>query len=538
MTGTLARRMLAMAWLVSGFAAAGGGKPLLQVTTNSGDVMGVRVGDTWQWRAIPFAQPPVGPLRWVRAQTPPASWTGVRDGSGFAPVCIQGGDNGGTQGSEDCLYLNVTTPVCADASGNPALCSGLPVVVDIFGGGNLGGGPIKDTSPFVRNGVIVVTMNYRVGMIGWLAHPELSAEGGGSSSNYGLWDQKAAFEWVQSNIAAFGGNASNVTLSGFSSGAGDGLALVVSPLTRHGLFRQAELHSFEIFQSTGINQDLPSAEQGGIDFAASLGCSDIACMRALPADVIVENFSDTPQAIIDGVFLPAGETELARQFGTVPLVVTNSAREEGWQILFTPPMTVPEFTLNLADLAGSPHLGILRGLYPAATDDERALALVNIYLDIKYTCASRALLLATGAPTWRWVFSHLLENGGWPAEWGALHGSDMAVMWEGGYPRAPDEDVMAFQMQRYMTNFAKTGNPNEAGLPPWPAFTPSAQEFLEFADGGAAAGAGYHARQCDAIDPLVGYVFQKCGAVCRTLFRGRDRFHEQWTPGIAKLFGQ
>src|ERR1041384_3677296 len=114
----------------------------------------------------------------------------------------------------------------------------------------------------------------------------------------------------------------------------------------------------------------------------------------------------------------------------------------------------------------------------------------------------------------------------------------MAVMWEGGYPRAPDEDVMAFQMQRYMTNFAKTGNPNEAGLPPWPAFTPSAQEFLEFADGGAAAGAGYHARQCDAIDPLVGYVFQKCGAVCRTLFRGRDRFHEQWTPGIAKLFGQ
>jgi para-nitrobenzyl esterase len=226
-----------LAWLAAVPAARADDEAVL-VTTASGVVRGQDLGTRREWRGIPYAAPPVQDLRW-KPTAPPIPWSGVRDALDFGPHCLQPWWEGGLVGSEDCLYLNVSVPLQAAPGSN------FPVIVDIHGGGDVVGWGMEDTGSLVRHDVIVVTLNYRLGVLGFLAHPLLTAEGGGTSSNYGLWDCIAALQWVKDNIAAFGGDPENVTLSGFSSGAGNGFALVAARQAQ-GLFKRAVLSSWEI----------------------------------------------------------------------------------------------------------------------------------------------------------------------------------------------------------------------------------------------------------------------------------------------------
>jgi para-nitrobenzyl esterase len=210
----------------------------LIVQTKFGAIQGVNVGSVNQWRGIPYAAPPVGNLRW-KPPIPSAPWTGVRDGSAFGSHCIQLG--------------------------------------------NYAGWGYEDTHVFVNQGVIVVTLNYRLGALGWIAHPALTAEGGGGSGNYGLMDQIAALQWVQDNIAAFGGDPTNVTLFGFSAGAFDVAALLVSPLAQ-GLFKRVALQPEAFWPLTGAGLGLSDVEQLGEQLAQGVGCGNALHFSLLAFD--------------------------------------------------------------------------------------------------------------------------------------------------------------------------------------------------------------------------------------------------------------
>jgi para-nitrobenzyl esterase len=200
-------------------SAADGADPLT-VHTSAGDVQGISSGSLHEWRGVPYAAPPLGPRRW-RPPAPVSPWSGVRLADTFAPQCLQLGLSEPVEGSEDCLYLNVFAP--AEAGGSR------PVMVHLHGGSNFFFHPYTNANALVERGVIVVTVGYRLGVFGFAGHPALTAEGGGSSGEYGLLDQIAALQWVQDNIAAFGGDPGNVTLFGESAGSFDAVAIAASP---------------------------------------------------------------------------------------------------------------------------------------------------------------------------------------------------------------------------------------------------------------------------------------------------------------------
>src|SRR5271165_6318193 len=298
-------------------AAADSGSPI--VTTSDGAVRGVAVpGSTVDvFLGLPYAAPPTGNLRW-RPPQPPAHWQGVRDATNFAPSCPQNPTAnpfmppGPT--SEDCLYLNVYTPsVRHDAS--------RPVLVWIHGGGlTQDAGRNYDPAELAADGIVAVTINYRLGALGFLAHPALASRPGGPAGNYGLMDQQAALRWVQRNIAQFGGDPDNVTIAGQSAGGLSVLAQMVSPGAR-GLFQRAIVQS----GTFALNQQpLGTAEAAGETFATAVGCPDqtAACLRSVPVSDLVSNFGVEIPGVVDGLVLtqPIG-TALARgQFARVPVI--------------------------------------------------------------------------------------------------------------------------------------------------------------------------------------------------------------------------
>jgi len=248
------------------------------VHTATGNVQGVHDGVADEWRGVPYARPPVGALRW-RPPRPAQAWTGTRGATQFATECAQPAFNEqgqvtGADGSEDCLYLNVFVPAGASPS------SRLPVMVHLHPGANSVGAPYQDADAFVRRGVIVVTVAYRLGMFGFVAHPALSAENGGTSGEYGALDQIAALRWVHDNIAAFGGDPGRVTLFGLSAGSFDTAALMASPLTR-GLIQRAGVQGVYWYGLTGVRNDMAEAESLGSFISANTGC-DGARLRARP----------------------------------------------------------------------------------------------------------------------------------------------------------------------------------------------------------------------------------------------------------------
>jgi len=295
--------------------AGSGATPI--VTTQSGAVRGAAVPGGYAFLGLPYAAPPTGNLRW-RPPQPPAHWQGVRDATQFGPSCPQPASPFAPPGpfSEDCLYLNVYTPLLRSSDEG-----GRPVLVWIHGGGlTQDGGRNYDGIKLAADGTVVVTINYRLGALGFLAHPALAARPGGPAGNYGLMDQQAALRWVQRNIAHFGGDPNHVTIAGQSAGGLSVLAQLVSAGAR-GLFQRAIVQSgaFALTQ-----QPLAAAEAAGETFAKAVGCADqtAQCLRSVPVSDLVSNFGAGIPGVVDGSVLTESiGTAIAHgQFARVPVL--------------------------------------------------------------------------------------------------------------------------------------------------------------------------------------------------------------------------
>lgn len=420
------------------------------------------------YEGVPYAAPPVGELRW-RAPQPPAPWGGVRSAAAFGPRCMQDllydMSFRDRQMSEDCLYLNIWAPPAAPGAK-------LPVMVWIYGGGFQSGSASEaryDGADLARKGVIVVSFNYRLGIFGFLAHPQLTAESAnGASGNYGLLDQLAALRWVQANIAAFGGDPGNVTLFGQSAGAFSISALMSTPLA-HGLFERVigESGGFFTVGAPLLNlRPLADAEQLGQRFALeAMRVNSVAQLRAKTADEIwqtaLRDQTAGFQPIIDGYFL-RGDVFHAFAEGResrVPLLVGWTANE-------------------------SPRL------YPTGQYEEARATTAALNGDqlIGYVSLEWALLhhRSTGEPTYVYVFSRVppipdrYRIAGRPAiRFGVRHGAELEYVFGtfGARPWdwEPVDHKLSDEMQSYWINFAKTGNPNGPGLPHWPGFGEGSQ---------------------------------------------------------------
>ncbi len=446
------------------------------------------------FKGIPFAAPPVGELRW-RAPQPVTPWEGERGADQFGPKCMQTGQPGDIDPlnplmSEDCLYLNVWSPAkSADDR--------LPVMVWIYGGGfksGSGSEPWYNGAHLARKGVIVVTVNYRLDVLGFLSHPELTAESNNhASGNYGLLDQIAALGWVKRNIAAFGGDPDRTTVFGESAGSISVSALMASPLA-HGLFQRAIGESGAmLFPNKSPYALAPrlEAEQEGVKFADLLSAHSIAELREKPAEALLDALVKNPDIprmsrgpIIDGRVLPASPAEIFAkgQQTDVPLLAGSTA-DEGTLFTARAQQATPEtYSEQVHELFGD-AADAVRKLYPVGTTEETKLSFAALFGDqlIAYpTWLWEELQARTGkAPTYRYLFelrppSPELSQGS-PAAAGAFHTAEIVYVFDNlqvrDWPWRPEDRRMAEIASSYWANFAKSGNPNGPGLPNWPAYT-------------------------------------------------------------------
>jgi len=463
------------------------------VTANvtGGTVQGVAADGLAVFKGIPFAAPPVGENRW-RVPQPVEAWTGVKPTDRFAPACMQppmfrqlrGADVGL---SEDCLYLNVWTP--AESASDK-----LPVMVWLHGGGFVAGATshnITTGSELAELGVVVVSVAYRFGRFGFLAHQELSAESGQGSGNYAFLDQIVGLEWVQQNIAAFGGDPSNVTIFGQSAGGISVSILAASPAAR-GLFDRVISQSGGFFGPSRTLTPLAVAEAAGETFLETLGVNSIAEARALPAQAIAAAQQRQRLGfffVADGHVLRGDQLVMYGQgrFNDTPVLIgTNSDEgtldaEDGMTVARLEAMVRSEF---------GDHADRILAAYPHETDQEASQAAKNISRDLNFAW-----------PTWTWArlqarhgeqkafvyyFDHRPSASRQITDTGAGHGAELPFVFGpmGVSSRIPLPEDLAVSdlMGRYWTNFAKTGDPNGAGLPSWPAFDEDEQQVMVFDD--------------------------------------------------------
>jgi len=483
-----------------------GGAPV--VTTDDGAVRGMTAGTVDEFLGIPYAAPPTGNLRW-RPPQPPAGWQGVRDATQFGPSCPQP-PSLSVPGpfSEDCLYLNVNTPALPGGDQdhrwrNGGDDGGLPVLVWIHGGGlTQDAGRDYDPAKLAADGVVVVTINYRLGALGFLAHPALASRPGGPAGNYGLMDQQAALRWVRDNIGQFGGDPRNVTIAGESAGGLSVLAQMVSTGAR-GLFQKAIIES----GSFALNQrPLATAEASGEAFAGSLGCTGqtaqtAQCLRNLPVtDLVTPAFVEIP-GVVDGKVLtePIGTALAAGRFARVPVLNGTNHEEEalfvalgltvsqGTDVLIAQqPVTDPaNYQANIAQALGVPaaRAAAIAAEYPPGTDP--AAAFTTLVGDASFACPALQIdtLTSQRVPTYAYEFND--DNAPQPFTPPGLvppvatHTSELQYLFD--LPNAPfpaplsaDQQALAASMRAAWANFAATGNPASAAVP-WPAFSDSAQ---------------------------------------------------------------
>lgn len=472
----------------------------VQVTTANGVLEGVVSADNKvrTFKGIPYAAPPVGPLR-LRAPQPPASWSGVRKAVDYAPRAMQGHiyddmifhDEGP---SEDCLYLNLWMPERADS---PAP-SKLPVMVWIHGGGFIAGSssePRQDGGNLCKLGVMVVSMNYRMGVFGFFAHPELTRESGhNASGNYGLMDQVAALRWVKANIAAFGGDPDNVTIFGESAGSFSVSALVASPQAR-GLFQRAIGESGALMSASSPTRSREDAEAAGVKFAQSaFETSSLADLRAVPAQKLLDAALKAPRSSfgpdVDGYFLPEDCRKIyaGGWQNHVPLLAGWNRDEGDYHSFFaeadaaagsTTP-TLENYVAHAKTRFGIDAREFLK-VYGASSDAEAKRAAADFAGDKFIAFATWKwieLQLKTGkSPVYRYEFDQTLPlaaNARPGTEARAPHASDIEFVFRMlSSKRLPwrDEDRKVSElMAAYWTNFAKTGDPNGPGLPKWPQY--------------------------------------------------------------------
>ncbi|MEM8766363.1 MAG: carboxylesterase/lipase family protein, partial [Pseudomonadota bacterium] len=480
-------------------AAAGHSATAPTAELDTGRVVGVQQGNVAVFRGIPYAAPPIGELRWRPPQLP-ASWEGDQAADRFSAACPQDTTLADMLGeplpplSEDCLYLNVwTTAASAEAR--------KPVMVWIHGGGlTLGWGHQRgyDGAHLARRGVVLVSINYRLGPLGFLAHPALSAESNdGVSGNYGLLDQLAALEWVQRNIDAFGGDPDNVTIFGESAGGTSVNALMASPHA-DGLFHRAIAQSAWVTPTNFARLEAPlptvaSAESLGEDWAASVAGdgADLKELRALSAnEILASTDSSYPVAVtIDGWFMPASSTArfLNGKQQDVPLMAGTNA-DEGTMFLDALPFaTVTAYETGLGELYGPLAQEMpkeMLKLYPAGSDSDLVAARNQLITDTWFVQGTQDMLVGHAqlrAPAYQYVFTRRSQT--LPA-WGSHHGMEIDYAFGNLRPEAADatDRALSDAMVDYWVNFATTGDPNGTGLVKWPAYEPATGVYLELGD--------------------------------------------------------
>ena len=470
--------VVAVLAVISATVARSGAAPTVRL--HDGAVRGERIagGEVDAFLGLPFAAPPVGPLRW-RAPQPEAAWIGVRDASRFGPHCLQSHpfpDMSFTDGaaSEDCLYLNVYRPVGAKRGAR------LPVMVWIHGGGYAGGAasePRHWGAALPKDGVVLVTVNYRLGLFGFLASPELTREAG-VSGNYGLEDMVAALRWVKTNIAAFGGSPGNVTLFGESAGSFAVSTLMAVPSAR-GLFHKAIGESGGAFDSKAP-ASMAASEQKDAALLARLGAGSLDDLRAVPAQTLLDRFvaagAPAMGPVVDGRFLPqsVADTYAAGRQAHVPLLAGWNRDEAAGAVKTT---TAQAWSALAPQRFGDDATAFL-AVYPAESDARAVRSTIDYLSDGFIVCGTWTWIDAHrktgGAPIWRYQFDLAAPKSRFH-DAAAFHSDEIEYVFGtlDSRPQATwrDEDrMLSGQVMRYWTNFAKTGDPNGAGLPAWPRF--------------------------------------------------------------------
>ncbi|HET7562618.1 MAG TPA: carboxylesterase family protein [Rhodanobacteraceae bacterium] len=467
-------------------------------TTLNGQLQGANEGQLVVFKGIPYAAPPVGDLRW-KAPAPAKQWHGVRQATAYGPACYQPGpklssiyEGKPVPMSEDCLTVNIWAPRDAHNA---------PVFFWIYGGALWNGSnrdPLYDGARLAEHGVIVVSVNYRVGPLGWLALPALSAESPhGVSGNYGLLDQIAALRWVKGNIGAFGGNPANVTIAGESAGALSVMYLLASPEAR-GLFSKAIAESAYMISMPELKQakyGIPSAESSGTKFVGSLHVSNLQALRAMDAGKLTEAAASNgfaPWVTVDGHFVPhqlVGIFDKGEQAHVPLLAGFNSGEIRSLRILAPPPpASTADYVKIIRSRYGDLADAFLRQ-YPASDMQESILATTR---DALYGWTAEKLVraqTAAGEPAYLYFFDH-----GYPAADNAnlhgFHASELPFVFgnlDGTpplWPKVPDtaeQHRLSNAMMDYWTSFARTGKPVAAGAPDWPAFG-SNKAYMAFTD--------------------------------------------------------
>ncbi len=498
-------RCLGSGLLIAALAAAAACANDEPVKTDSGLVSGTRVGSDGQvrlYKGIPFAAPPTGKLRWQPPQ-PPAAWDGVRECTEFSPVCPQAPYPEGSvyarapqPQSEDCLYLNLWT-----AAGRRD--EKRPVMVWIHGGAlTRGSGSIGayDGQSLARKGVVLVTINYRLGPFGYLSHPALSAESPhGSSGNYGVLDQIAALEWVKRNIGAFGGDPARVTIFGESAGSWSVCALLATPLS-NGLFHRAIGQSGARFGPMPyLDQDrhgLDAAEKRGPRLAEILGCDQapdpLAAMREKTADEILAAAAKVPgrtAACVDGWVFPdeiAGIYAAGRQ-AAVPVLLGSNADEGTSLVGHLVPQSVDEFRAAAKRKYGELADRFFE-VYPVASDSDVRDAFLHSTRDEWFTWQMRTWARLThkaGGKAYLYYFTRVPPRPD-RQKLGAYHAAEILYAFDNlnksPWMLEPSDTRLSAAMSDCWTRFAATGDPRGGEISTWEAYTPDAQPYLEFGD--------------------------------------------------------
>ena len=462
---------------------------------------------SWGWnvrayRGIPFAAPPVGNLRWKPPQ-PVVPWTGIRTADHFGASCMQAQRAQSNSWwnddvypvSEDCLYLNVWTPAASASERRP-------VMVWIYGGAGVQGSGSEqfyDGDGLAKKGVVVVTFNYRVNVFGWMAHPELTKESPNhSSGNYGALDQIAALQWVQRNIAAFGGDPAKVMIFGQSGGSRSVNWVQASPLAR-GLFRAAAGESHAVF---GPMTSLAQAEEQGAKFAEQIGKPSLAALRAMSADDLeaasIKSPSGMTGAIVDGWVLPQDVSAIfaAGRQNDVALI-TGATNDEtgniggpgGARRRGPAPTTVAGYVEWVKTTLG-PKADAFLAAYPARTDADVKTAMHDALRDANFAVHrtwARAAASTGKSPVYLYMFRQGPPappgNGNsQPPMIGAAHGAEIFYVFDNlryrDLPWTDTDRLIADQTSSYWVNFATKLNPNGPNLPNWPAYTTASERYL------------------------------------------------------------
>jgi para-nitrobenzyl esterase len=491
------------------------------VTVTGGQIRGgaMEKGGTLSgavFKGIPYAQPPTGDLRW-REPAAVKAWTGVRETTSFGAPCAQNaGGRMQENSSEDCLFLNVWTPEWPVRTRKP-------VMVWFHGGGNYAGtasGNNFDGESLARRGVVLVTANYRLTVFGFLAHPELTKESPHhASGNYGLMDQIAALKWVRDNISKFGGDPGNVTIFGQSAGAVDVNVLMTSPQAK-GLFHKVIAESGTVtrvpddatMRMTGLGAVM--APRGGDTYSDALTLAEaektgtqlfpgsLKELRAMPAADLLKTTAAPRMSIgpangiiVDGWVFPKPPAEVFAkgQEQRVALLIGNNSRER------TPPQVTNEELSKAVDAMYGPFASRAFAMYTqSAPDPLYGAAPAQWVVDTMYRCPVMVQLnwhAEAGNAGYEYQFDRAAPG---REAAGATHGAEVSYVFgnlNANYA-GPDRDISA-AMQQYWTNFAKTGDPNGAGLPKWPKYDAAARGYIEFTDSGPVAREGLRRPFCD-----------------------------------------